>query len=393
MNATSPARGATPDQVITGARIVGPDKVFEGSLLIRDGVIADLSTGRSHAPGVIDCEGDYLIPGLVELHTDTLERHLQPRPGVEWPRRAGVAAHDAEFASVGVTTVFDALRVGVLFADGIGDYAQGALEAIDALRALDLLKADHYVHIRCEICAPTVLEEFDRLERHSRIRLISLMDHTVGQRQFRREDKYREYFLGKKNLTEEELVAFMAESKGYQDLYAAKHRAALAERAAEIRAGGGYCAVAGHDDGEPHEVAESLQAGAAVAEFPTTLEAARLSREEGLKVLMGAPNLLRGLSHSGNVSAMALAEEGLVDILSSDYAPSSLMMAAFKLAEETDYGLPGAIATVTRTPALAVGLEDRGAVTPGLRADLVRVFRAERLCVPRGIWSGGRRVG
>jgi alpha-D-ribose 1-methylphosphonate 5-triphosphate diphosphatase len=123
------------------------------------------------------------------------------------------------------------------------------------------------------------------------------------------------------------------------------------------------------------------------------MEAARASRAGGMKVIMGAPNVLRGQSHSGNVSAMAMAAEGLVDILSSDYAPASLMLAAFKLAEEAEpYDLPRAIATVTATPAAAVGLTDRGRIEPGLRADLARVFHVERLCVVRGLWREGVRV-
>ncbi|MEO1328208.1 MAG: alpha-D-ribose 1-methylphosphonate 5-triphosphate diphosphatase [Pseudomonadota bacterium] len=378
--------------ILTNAHLVTPDEDFTGTVKIADGVIADVSRGGSQAAGAVDFEGDYLIPGLVELHTDNLERHLQPRPGVAWPRRAAVAAHDGEFVSVGVTTIFDAVRVGVLFQDGIGDYARDALEAVSALRELKLLKADHYVHVRCEICAPTVIEEFDRIAAEPRLRLISVMDHTLGQRQFRREDKYREYYMGKKGMSEEELRAYAEESRGYQTLYAEKHRAALTERANAIRAERGVFAVASHDDAEPEHVAENLAMGATIAEFPTTPGAARLSRQEGLAVLMGAPNLLRGFSHSGNVSALELAQDGLVDVLSSDYAPAALMLAAFKLAEETDYGLPRAIATVTRNPAMAVGLEDRGALTPGLRADLARVYRAERLCVTRSVWREGARI-
>ncbi len=387
-----PAFAPAPELVLANAHIVAPEADFIGAIQVKDGQIADLSRGPSVARGAVDCEGDYLIPGLVELHTDNLERHLQPRPGVEWPRRAAVAAHDGEFVSVGVTTIFDALRVGAMFAEGIGEYAVQALDAVNALRAIDLLKADHFVHIRCEICAPTVIEEFDRLIDEPRLRLISVMDHTIGQRQFRREDKYREYYQGKKGMTDAELDAFIAESRDFQARYAAPHRAALAERAARLKAERGFFAVASHDDATEAHVDENLAMGATIAEFPTTLEAARISRARGLAVLMGAPNLLRGLSHSGNVSALELASEGLVDILSSDYAPASLMLAAFKLAEETDYSLSEAIATVSATPAAAVGLKDRGAIAVGRRADVARVYRAERLCVTRAAWREGVRV-
>lgn len=379
--------------VITGARIVAPDRVIEGAVLIRDGVIEDVSSGRSAAPGALDIEGDYLLPGLVELHTDALERHLRPRPGADWPIGPAAIAYDAEFAALGVTTVFDSFRIGSHMLGGLRDYAERAVATIDRLGELDLLKAEHFLHLRCEICAPTVLEEFETLAEHPRLRLISLMDHTVGQRQFRHEEMNRKYFLEDKGLTEEGMAEAVAESRGFQDAYAATFRAALAARAEAIRAEGGFCAVAGHDDATAEDVAESVAAGATIAEFPTTPEAARLAREAGQKILMGAPNLLRGGSHSGNVSARALASEGLLDILSSDYAPSSLMTAAFMLAEQAAYGLPRAIETVTRAPALAAGLGDRGAIEPGLRADLVRARRADDLVAALGVWSAGRRVG
>ena len=363
--------------------------MIEGCVRIVDGRIDDVSSTSSSAAGAVDCEGDFLIPGLVELHTDNLERHLQPRPGVEWPRRAALSAHDGEFVSVGVTTILDALRVGSMREEGIGNYAPQVAEAVRALARLGLLKADHYIHLRCEVCSPNLVDEFDSVSLDGRpdplIRMISIMDHTPGQRQFADVSKLKEYYQGKHGWSDERMAAFMIEAKRLQEEWATPNLAALVGRA-EAAA----FAVASHDDATETHVEESVAAGASIAEFPTTLEAARASRSAGLKILMGAPNLLRGLSHSGNVSALDLAQEGLVDILSSDYAPSALMLAAFKLAEETDYGLPRAIACVTKTPAAAVGLEDRGAVVVGQRADLARVYRAERLCVTRAAWARGR---
>lgn len=381
------------ETVITDAQIVAGDEVLHGTVLLRDGLIADLSEGGSAAPGAIQCDGDYLIPGLIELHTDAIERHLHPRPNVEWPVEAAAIAYDGEFASLGVTTVFDSFRIGEVFMSFSGAYAPRAVAAIDALRRRDLLKADHYLHLRCEICAPSVLEEFAELGEHPRLRMMSLMDHTIGQRQFRDEAKNRNYFLQQKGMSEQEMLKTIEDSERYQVEYAAPHRAALAAKAETIRGAGGVCAVAGHDDATAEDVAQSARAGANIAEFPTTLEAARLAREAGMLNLMGAPNLLRGESHSGNVPAIALAREGLLDILSSDYAPSSLINAAFKLAEETDYGLPRAIAAVTSAPAKAVRLADRGVIAPGLRADLTRVRRSEGVCAVRGVWSAGLRVG
>lgn len=378
------------ETVLANARVVTPDRVFLGSVQVRDGLIADMAEGGSVPTGAEDCGGDFLIPGLVELHTDNLERHLHPRPGVQWPRRAAVAAHDGEFASVGVTTVLDALRLGVTDADDdpLPQYAAEAAEAIDQLRPLDLLRADHYLHLRCELNAPGLLAEVEQLGHHPRVKLISLMDHTPGQRQFANLDRYIEYYQGRTGLSDEGMKAYVERAYRLQAEHGGANRAGLVALARE-----GHVAVASHDDATADHVAESAALGASIAEFPTTMDAARASRAAGLRVLMGAPNVLRGFSHSGNVSAMEMAAEGLVDILSSDYAPASLMLAAFKLAEDcAAYDLPQAIATVTANPADAVGLTDRGRVAVGLRADLARVYHVERLCVVRGLWRAGLRV-
>jgi alpha-D-ribose 1-methylphosphonate 5-triphosphate diphosphatase len=378
--------------VIANATVVTPDRAFRGAVQARGGVITDVSEGGSVPAGAIDAEGDFLIPGLVELHTDNLERHLHPRPGVDWPRRAAVAAHDGEFASVGVTTVLDALRVGTMADEAVGDYAHEAVEAINALRGLGLLRADHYLHIRCEVTTPNLMEEFARVGDDPRVKLISVMDHTPGQRQFQRVEKYVQYYQEKRNFSDAAMAAFMEEARRVQREFGGPNRDRLGALARAAVASGRF-AVASHDDATEAHVVENLEMGATIAEFPTTLEAARASRAHGLRVLMGGPNLLRGGSHSGNVSAAELAAEGLVDILSSDYAPASLMLAAFKMADEIEaYDLPAAIACVTRTPAEAVGLTDRGAIEVGRRADLARVYHVERLCVTRSLWREGRRV-
>lgn len=378
------------ETVIANARVVTPERVFLGNVLIRDGLIADIGEGASVPPGAEDCGGDFLIPGLVELHTDNLERHLHPRPGVQWPRRAAVAAHDGEFASVGVTTVLDALRLGVIDDedDPLQQYALDAAEAIDQLRPLNLLRADHFLHLRCELNAPGLMAEVADLGAHPRVKLISLMDHTPGQRQFANLDRYIEYYQGKLALSDADMQAYVERAYARQRDHGGVNRDKLAALAHDRG-----IAVASHDDATDAHVAESAALGATVAEFPTTMEAARASQAAGLHVLMGAPNILRGFSHSGNVSAMEMAAEGLVDILSSDYAPASLMLAAFKLADECPaYDLPRAISTVTAAPADAVGLTDRGRIAVGLRADLARVYHVERLCVVRGLWRAGTRV-
>ncbi|WP_244498460.1 alpha-D-ribose 1-methylphosphonate 5-triphosphate diphosphatase [Aureimonas ureilytica] len=375
------------EQVFTNALIVLPDEVVEGSLLVREGRIADISAGKVR--GGVDCEGDHLLPGLVELHTDNLEGHYLPRPKVRWNIHAALQAHDAEVAASGITTVFDALRVGMDEDAQLGGAdMQLMADAIGAASERDDLRAEHFLHLRCEVSAEDVLPSFERLGSHPLVRLASLMDHAPGQRQFVDLETYRIYYQGKTGMSDPVFEAFCARRIKDSQTYSERHRRAIAETC--HKAG---IAIASHDDATAAHVEESRALGVALAEFPTTLEAARLSHESGLAVLMGAPNVVRGGSHSGNISAAALVERGLLDVLSSDYVPFSLVQAVFVLAETI--GLCAAVRMVSANPARVAGFADRGALLTGLRADLVRVHAPEgKVATPvvRGVWRGGRRV-
>ncbi|KTQ97956.1 phosphonate metabolism protein PhnM [Aureimonas ureilytica] len=375
------------EQVFTNALIVLPDEVVEGSLLVREGRIADISAGKVR--GGVDCEGDHLLPGLVELHTDNLEGHYLPRPKVRWNIHAALQAHDAEVAASGITTVFDALRVGMDEDAQLGGAdMQLMADAIGAASERGDLRAEHFLHLRCEVSAEDVLPSFERLGSHPLVRLASLMDHAPGQRQFVDLETYRIYYQGKTGMSDPVFEAFCARRIKDSQTYSERHRRAIAEMC--HKAG---IAIASHDDATAAHVEESRALGVALAEFPTTLEAARLSHESGLAVLMGAPNVVRGGSHSGNISAAALVERGLLDVLSSDYVPFSLVQAVFVLAETI--GLCAAVRMVSANPARVAGFADRGALLTGLRADLVRVHAPEgKIATPvvRGVWRGGRRV-
>lgn len=375
------------EQIYTNARIVLADELIEGTLVVRDGRIADIAAGTSRTGE--DLGGDTLIPGCVELHTDHLETHLQPRPRVRWNMDAALQAHDGQIATSGITTVFDALRVGLE-----GDTEFGAEEmstmagAIASASADGRLRAEHFIHLRCEVSVPDVIEHFDALQGNPRVRLASVMDHAPGQRQFVSLDAYRTYYQGKKKLSDAEFAAYserrIAESLANSDL----NRRLIAERCHEAG-----IAIASHDDATRAHVAESLELGVALAEFPTTVEAASLSREAGMHVLMGAPNVVRGGSHSGNVSAIELLRGDALDILSSDYVPFSLVQAAFLLAERQETDLPHAVRLISANPADAAGLSDRGRIEIGRRADLVRVACAAGR-PPRvlAVWREGMRV-
>ena len=307
--------------------------------------------------GAEDCAGDFLAPGLVELHTDNLERHLEPRPGVRWPETAAILAHDAELAGTGITTVFDALRVGSLVSGGkagYGPYARSLASALMRLRRAGSLRIGHRLHLRAETCSETLAEELAEFGPQDGVGIVSLMDHTPGQRQFADVSKLKDYAIGRLEMNDAEFAAHVGSMQALGRRNVARHSAAAV---AAAKAWG--ATLASHDDATAAQVAGSAAHGVGIAEFPTTREAAEACRAAGIAVMMGAPNLIRGGSHSGNVAAAALAEAGLLDILSSDYAPASLLIGAVRLGEILG-SMAAGIAAVTAAPARAAGLADRG---------------------------------
>ena len=372
--------------LVANARLILPNDTITGWLAVENGRIAEIGEGRPPERPTLDFAGDHLLPGLVEIHTDNLDRHFTPRPSVIWPSPLGaLTGHDAQMLAAGVTTVLDC------FCAGEYEEAQKrrfvldqGMAAIAQARAAGVLKADHLVHLRCEVSDPAVIDMFEKHADNPLIRLVSLMDHTPGQRQFLDESGYKPFHMPKQ-WTEADQAAFVAEAKARGARLSRPQRAQIVARATARG-----LPLASHDDGSAEDVAESLSDGVRLAEFPTTRQAAELSKQAGLMVIMGAPNVVRGGSLFGNVSAGALAREGLVDILSSDYQPASLIDAAFKLG--VDMGLSRALALVTANPAKALGLDDRGRLALGLKADLLRVRLVEDHPVVLTAWRDGRRI-
>jgi alpha-D-ribose 1-methylphosphonate 5-triphosphate diphosphatase len=375
--------------LIKNARIVSRDEEFVGVVLIEDGVLRDVAHGTTSVAAAEDWHGDYLLPGLVELHTDNLEKHLAPRPGVSWNVDAAFVIHDAQVAAAGITTVFDALAIGSRTDVGLRgrEIQRKTADALERLSAARLLRSDHYLHLRCEVATDDVLDAFDELSEHPHLHLASVMDHTPGQRQWQDPAKWRQYQERNGRWSDEKMASALVELADQQERYAHAHRRAIIERCGRLG-----IAVASHDDTLVEHVKEAAEDGIAISEFPTTLAAARAAREFGLSLVMGAPNVVRGGSHSGNVSALELANESLLDILSSDYVPSSLLMAAFELHRLAHWPLPRAVATISATPARAAGLIDRGAIEPRLRADIVRVGLAGTMPVARATYREGKRI-
>jgi len=380
---TSPQRRAWR---IARAQLVLPDQVVIGGAEICGDRIERLWTGHDVPVDAIDFDGDFLLPGLIELHTDNLEKHLLPRAGAAWPALPAMLAHDAQLLAAGITTVLDAMSLGDLEDEGGRIRTlHDALAALDEARDHDLLRCEHYLHLRCELSWPGLLELAEPLLGRDDLRLLSLMDHTPGQRQYHDVRQYRTYY-SRSGITwsDEEFTAVLEERRAQQGRHRDQQLAGvmrLAQRHGLL--------VASHDDTDIAHVDEAVAVGARICEFPTTLAAAQAARGHGLHIVAGASNLVRGGSHAGNVAAIALARAGCLDILSSDYMPTSLLQGAFILHEQAGWPLPEAIATVTTTPATDLGFDDRGRLGNGLRADLLRVRLHRTQPIVRSAWVGG----
>lgn len=379
----------TRELVITNGQIVLSDEVVHGTVVVRDGLVADIDDAVSSLSSAVDLEGDTLVPGLVELHTDNIERHLLPRPKAQWPSDAAIISHDREIAAAGITTVCNALALGAVNTHRVReDMLEEICASLDSLIETSALKTDHLLHLRCEVSYPTLLDLLDQVIDHPSVRVVSVMDHTPGQRQFADLSEYASFYKGRFGLSEAELEVFLVERQADQRRYSTPNRTAVVGLAAERN-----IALASHDDATTEHVDDAISDGIVIAEFPTTIAAADKSHENGLAVLMGAPNMVRGRSHNGNVSARELAERGTLDILSSDYIPASLLYAALEMEKAVEnISLPAAIATVTRNPARQIGLDDRGEIATGKRADLIRFRPTGNVPVVRTVWRQGEMI-
>ncbi|HDX8764096.1 TPA: alpha-D-ribose 1-methylphosphonate 5-triphosphate diphosphatase [Klebsiella michiganensis] len=376
--------------IINNVKLILEDEVINGSLEVQDGRISAFAESQSRLAEAIDGEGGWLLPGLIELHTDNLDKFFTPRPKVDWPAHSAMSSHDALMVASGITTVLDAVAIGDV-RDG-GDRLENLekmINAVEETQKRGLNRAEHRLHLRCELPHHTTLPLFEKLVGREPVSMVSLMDHSPGQRQYADRSKYRDYYQGKYHLTNEEMDKFEEEQMALAAAWSQPNRQRIAAICRE-----GNIALASHDDATCEHVLESRQLGSVIAEFPTTIAAAQASRQHGMNVLMGAPNIVRGGSHSGNVAAHHLAASGLLDILSSDYYPASLLDAAFRIADDEGnaFTLAQAIRLVSKNPAQALGLHDRGAIAEGKRADLVLARRhGEHIHIDH-VWRQGKRV-
>jgi alpha-D-ribose 1-methylphosphonate 5-triphosphate diphosphatase len=381
---------ASRELSLKNAKIVTPSEVIDGTVHICAGKITDVCGGARVTANAIDLEGDYLLPGLVDVHTDNLERLLMPRSGAAWPVMAALIAHDAQIASAGITTVLDALCVGTT-GQGVRDFekVKEAIAHIDVAKSERMFRSEHLLHLRAELTHEQASDMFAQLCEHPALVLVSLMDHTPGQRQYADREKLIAYISMEKRdpkLSDDQIRAMVEGLEARQKYSATNRRQVLAMIADQA------LALASHDDTTAEHVKQARAEGISISEFPTTKVAAEAARAHDMQVVAGSPNLVLGRSHSGNVSVADLAKSKLLDVLASDYVPSSLLHGAFLLEETLAMPLPEAICMVSQSPARLVGLNDRGGIEIGKRADLVRVRKMQGLPVPLTVWRAGERI-
>ena len=372
---------------ITHARIILADKVLEDtSLLIEDGIIAAINPESvSDDIDTIDLAGRILMPGMIDLHCDAIEKEVEPRPNVHFPLDFAVAQADKRNAAAGITTVFHAISFAH---DELGlrnnHFAANIAKAIHAWAPHGLI--DNRVHCRYEITDESGLPVLLDLLANDDMHLLSLMDHTPGQGQFKDMAAYRDYLARNYKKTDSELDEII--DKKLAAANGAFERAKTLIKAAQAL----DISVASHDDDNRERIEIMTGLGVKISEFPINMEAAVAAQELGMSTIFGAPNLLRGKSQSGSMKALDAIEAGVADCLCADYSPAALIVAVMKLPSLTDIDLASAVRLVTFNPAKAAGLNDRGEIAVGKRADLIMVDMPAGLPQVSRVWLKGQTV-
>ena len=357
--------------LIHNATLILPNHLIEdGWLLIENGRILDLGEGATCpdvAPHSIDARTQFLLPGLIDLHCDAIEKSIEPRPNVHFAIQIALAEADWRLAGSGITTEFHAVSLDDNeFGVRSETFTHDLYQALTATREETLVR--HKIHARLELTSRRGCEAVTQLIEQRACDMISLMDHSPGQGQYRTEEAFREYVKRTTSKSPQEIDTLLEMKRSL-----APGIPSRIESITQLARSAGL-AIATHDDDTAAKVQQWSQFGVTVSEFPTTLEAAHQAHELGLAVCMGAPNILRGKSSGGNLSAIEATHAGVVDILCSDYYPSAMLNAAFTLASQQTLTLPQAVRLVTLNPAQAVGLDQEyGSLEVGKSADIILV--------------------
>ena len=373
-------------QYITNARLVLENDVLnDASLLIEDGQITAINPSSTQGAKEVDLEGKYLMPGMIDLHCDALEKEVEPRPNVFFPLDFACAQADKRNASAGITTVYHSLSFAN---DELGvrnnEMAANVARAVHNWHPHGLV--DNRVHCRYEITDEYALPILKQLLNEKSMHLVSMMDHTPGQGQFKDLAAYRDYLTRNYKKTADE-VSVIVERK----VEAASGAFARMQSLAEAAHAAGI-SVASHDDDSVERVLTMKGIGADISEFPINLDAAKAAQAAGMATIFGAPNILRGKSQSGSMKAIDAIHEGVADCLCADYAPAALIVAVMRVNELTQLDLPAAVRLVTANPAKAAKLHDRGTIEVGKRADLIAVAMPGGLPQVSHVWVNGREA-
>lgn len=369
---------------LTGATIVLNDSILENStLLIEDGIISAINPDTVNAQNAIDLSGKTLIPGMIDLHCDALEKEVEPRPGVHFPLDFAIAQADKRNAAAGITTIYHALS----FANeelGVrnNEFAADIARSVHAWQPNALV--DNRVHCRYEITDKSSMDLLLSLINDNEMHLLSLMDHTPGQGQFKDMAAYRNY-LSRTYKTSDAKIDEIIDRK-QTDAISAIDRVKILVEAAHNN----NISVASHDDDTIERVDTMHGLGVNISEFPINMKTAEYAKEKGISTIFGAPNILRGGSQSGSMRAVDAIKQGVADCLCSDYSPAALIAAVYRLTQISPIHLPAAIRLVSLNPAKAAGLSDRGEIAVGKRADLAAITHCGSLPQVSSVWVKGK---
>lgn len=390
--------GTIFDLVLGHAAAVLPDRVLDDArVVVRDGRVAHVGPHPGGAACDFDARGAWLLPGLVDVHSDLLSREIRPRPGVVLDPSFAVASAAARLRAAGITTAFHGLAFQERSIVGTPINSPAASELSEALLSTDDTQIDHQVLHRLDVRSeygrkllektlqsrddppsPSLQGEVrgKRQSPESTVPVVSHEDHTPGQGQFADPVKMERWLIQGEGMTNSEAADHVEWWRSTRDEQHAVREAALSWLEGLVRSG--HIRLFAHDLATPEEVSAAAGRGCSVAEFPTSIAAARAARDHGMLVVAGAPNVVRGGSHTGNVSAAELVSAGLTDALASDYIPASMLPGALRLVRDGVASLPQAVRLVTSGAAACVGLDDRGYLVEGHRADLILADLSKR---------------
>jgi alpha-D-ribose 1-methylphosphonate 5-triphosphate diphosphatase len=369
-------------QMLTNAMLVLPDRSVSGSLAIEGERIAEIMPERHYADGV-DLHGRYLIPGIIDIHTDYIEKEIAPRPEAKFPLELALHYMDLRAISCGITTVLSAARISAEKGGMLGSWTGDGLALAKSYESfLHRTKARHLIHIRWDTSFEPVENTLAEIASLRSIGNLVYNENIPGQRQFRDLEGMVQRQANRLGISLEQARAKIDERIA---------RARNVNNRATVKAAlSGKIPLGSHDDETIEHVIEAHQAGATLAEMPVTIHAARKAKELGMMVCMGAPNYYRGGSHCGNLSSAEALREGLVDILCSDYHFPSLLASIVRMMEE-EKSPSQAIKLVSLNPARYLGLDrETGSIQVGKRADLAVIEPRRGFGAVSHVWVNGR---